>query len=436
MKGPRLKGRIVGFFDFESEIINTPHTGFLRRANGGLFQLVFNPILMEASNNRYYSVPPDIIREHDPNTPVQLKVSRRDLQVESLYKDTTLANRTKEVYGVDGIEKFNVKIPKPHIDEKDFLWMVSCGWQNAMDDSLDLSIALQLLSSPRMNRESIGGIGGRTLYLHEAIAAKKLKNHLKRTMISNMPAELTYFNPFFFCMQIESRKGIRDLVGMQSNRQTAEVSYNVLDAVQVTDLYKTTIPPTVPTIIENANPRKLDEAYTWDVVEWTLKAHMIEPVIHDPNGDLIRSITKELNENYCEDLIDLDILFDEDDVRRTARAMCRLYFATKFDEKRMMREFIRLIELTCDAVKEIREKSRDCYGLTSDRFSNLPKEAKILYKHIGGINAKEKRGTNPEELIQSLGDRIGEKKIMKSLKALREEGLVYCLHDFENIRIV
>lgn len=418
----KLEGRERDFFDFESEIFSAPHTGYLRKINGDYFQLVFNPLIKQNRDAIYYKLPPDLLERYDPNNLVQLTVSEPTYHHNGLYKKTTYLDTKSTFYEVDDIDDFGLIIRKPHIDKDDLIWFVSSEWNNADDDHLGVSIALQLLSAPKIYNNSVGGIGSEAYFLRKNIGVKTLIDHYKQSISSKIPIEFFRTNSFCQYTSVVSNKGLMKLISKFNSKSASELPYSILKPVNIYLLYKTNVVPTVPTLIRDASPGKRSYDFLRDINEYTMKAHMITPTVDD---SFISSLTKEINSLYESDLEEPLFCFEEEDIKRTSMAVCRLNFKTKFDTKTMMKDFNQLIELTRDLEKEIKSEREGYDRYSSDPLLNLPVFIKIVYRRICGIFSTEDRGTSLNELYQLLEDKLEEDKIKKALMILREKGLIY-----------
>lgn len=420
----RLEKRERDLFDFESDLLEQPNTGYARKAGPDLFQLVLNPLFTRSSSNIFYRVSPDIIRLFDPNVPYHIVTNKRELDYKKFYGRTSIVNPDRIIYEVDDVSEYNLKIYNPHIKKDDFLSLITNDWDYAKDDHLDLALALQILSSPKTSSNHSGGIGSLTYYLNENMGDNILRNGLKRTINNCIPFEFGQDNPLCYFGLIENRSETQNLISNYSSGRTSEFSYNAIQPIPLLDLSRTNISPTVPTIIREAKPlKKRDTSFDRDVVEYVVRAHMIQPEIVDPNGSLIEGLTKDVNEHP--ELVDLGLALDEEDIKRTALSVSRLHFKRKFDEKSMMKDFLTLIKLTCDLNREIQAQYTDENGYYSRSLANLPRDVKIVRNQIISISKKYGRGTTLNELLETLSDNINEKSIIKSLKALEENGLIY-----------
>ncbi|MBI0584655.1 MAG: hypothetical protein ISF22_10580 [Methanomassiliicoccus sp.] len=431
----KLSGRERNFFDFEAIFFKNQHTGYVRPAGKDLFQLVPNPLLTKGTSNNFYRLPSKTIAEIDPNASVKIIVGEKGFKRDSFFEDTTIVNTDRFEYRVEGIEEFEFKVGRPHIDMNDYLALVTDGWKYQDEDFFDLSLGLQLLSSPQIDYARSGGIGGKSFFLDKTSDEKGLRTELRSTLYRCLPWELHVKNPWSYFRAIETRNGVTDTLACYKSRNIAEVSYSILKpSTNVFNLQKTGIPPTVPTLLRNAIPPKKSIEYDTDVIEYVLKARLHQPSLDEEGEKVIKKLTVEINDKYGSELADMDIFFGEGDVRRTALSMCRLDFTSHFQSRDKMKKFIQLIKMTVEFSREVHEARKDSEGYYRDASIHWPSYAKIVFKQINDIFSNELRGTNLEELLEALGERASEKEIIKALELLKESGQIYYAKGAEDIR--
>lgn len=251
MAGFSFRSREVGAFTYESEIIKTEHTGFLKEVGKNHFQLCIDPFSGKPRDINHYIIEDKLIPE-DFGRPYQLDAILSKIERDGFLGKTRMLNDKSKFYFVEGVSEF-AKMPMPRINSKDLLAMVSSDWNLPRNDHLDYSLALLLLSSPNAF-DSPGGLGGESYFLSNKHTNESLRNHLKRTAFRHLPKELRIENPQCSYNLVENDAAMNTLIRGVRGHRSREFTFNI---IRPTNHYKLIVEnrtPTVPSIIREASP--------------------------------------------------------------------------------------------------------------------------------------------------------------------------------------
>lgn len=345
IKTPDLNKREYGslFAPFESELIfkRNEHIGWVVHTGINTFKLKYSPFFGHFRKDPKYLVDityvvsdPKLMPPEGECVQVEGKLMRKPVRVGKFFR--------YEIYcHVENYSKFNVSIPKPDINHKDFLYYCSFLWDFADDDDLDDLIALQLISCPN-SLYGRGGFGGITAKLTKrGVFGRKYISNIKKTFRILLPSEFTKSksDPKYLFKFITNPKPEPARV----LSPTTEVNYTTACATgeQVRGM-STVLPYQLPILVRHAEynreKEKLFEPYL--LIQYQLSALMHNPSYDDKHINLLRRNIKEIQRTWnVEDLVKIDL----HTANRLALGLCRLHLEPTFKEKRV-REAIRFIK--------------------------------------------------------------------------------------------
>lgn len=312
-----LRSRVAGpWAGFERRIIAAgPHVGWVRFSGSRRFNLRKSPFL-PPDLDRTYHLPDDIIL--DDEELVELDVGTPMRRISSLERRTTYAKEFEEHYPVDAVRRITAEMPRPYLDQDDFLYRLVVNWRGGENDHLDKALALQMLSCPRTPLGP-GGIGTQSF---DMTGEAKALDHLKRTLGMHLPVEFSRPNGRFELNFLSARDDVSALRKRIAAGQVEEASYNYLKMV---DPSHHPLPQHVPTILYNARyiPRSVEPDP--DVLEYQLYGLMLRPVVSEAMIRQIESTMNDILEESDPAYAGYNVPFDQDALAKIAMALCRLH---------------------------------------------------------------------------------------------------------------
>lgn len=365
-----LKNRTVGpWAGFERDLLSgNPHAGWVKFTGQRTFQLRKSPYNEPASRHSY--ILPDDITVADDEL-VELEVSRKYTQVRALAPGSTEAAEFDEYYVVEGLQRLELRMPRPYLDSGDFLYRISIDWKDADRDHLDRALALQVLSCP----ESLMGPGGIGSQSFNLSSRQRPLDQLKGTILRSLPREFSRPNPRYDFTFIDSKDDLKRLRRRVMQGQVREASYNYFKMVDPTVV---PLPMQIPTVIYNSEYRARAKGIDPDVVEYLLQALMIRPVVSEEAiAEIERSISAVLEEvepAYAQ----ISVPFDQDAIAKIAMAICRMEYKRNIDEtsfskgKRWFEEMYRQFsDLRLNYIRTGQEARLSPWAQTSYGYGNL-----------------------------------------------------------------
>lgn len=437
MKQFQLEGRDVGYFmHFERELLRPGvHKGWVRLGPNRYFQLVYNPWMQSWPGRHLYRLPEGISLSQGQF--VELEVGRKVTQIQNLQARSNLAGKYSIIYPVEKITILNPPVHKPQeMTAKDFLARICGDWVGAEHDFLDLSVALQVLSCPPES-VPVGGLGSQSYNLGRT---KKPLTALKDTIRMSLPKEFFSPNESFYFDIIDNDGRGRAFESGYRPQIVSEISYNY-----ITNVMKLSGKPlriNIPTIIQNAKMKKNSFGPDYEVIDYALSAHMVQPVIPSSMTKRLKKHIKEFRDEVAPLYRGFNIEIDPHSTLRIAMAMCRLHFRCELDETTLMRGWKDVASLFKDYLYYLENefKGEECAykeptAYTSEK-ENYPKNDLIMHNAIVDMYDASKGWISIEELRTKMKNKIKDDVFEKSLNNNHNRGWIILSPDLLSIQPV
>ena len=362
------------FTTFERSLIfDTPHRGWVHWIAPNKFVLDKSPFINH-STFYYYKTPSDI---HPPtNSFVEVEVGKSSGVIEGKWGSMTPDGGFFEVQGIKYLDFRVTELGTPYLrDKEEFLARISWHWKNAHLDSLDLSLALQILSCPESSY-GMGGIGTQSFSL--VGTSKKPLRDIKRSINYLFPLNLKTWDSAFEFHFIETMESHSSVERKRKVRKISELSYNHL--FQVPSESSNSVSIQIPTLIQNAEFLGVNKSQMgdFDVLDFVQTAFLIKPAVGDNMVPMIEKTIREIHHEIQPNYDGSHVPFDSHSAVKLANALCRLDLTEKLTEERLssgMHEFRRLY-------KEFEDAKQDTLNLRADRRTYAVPTAKTSYAQL------------------------------------------------------
>ncbi len=312
------------FAPFERELLfvkKEEHIGWVEHTSDKTFKLKLTPFYEQYRNYEYIAPEPNLL------PPQKLCVEVKPFKIirEPEFNNKNLYGKNQNYCIIDGFKEYNVKMQKPDIGYKDFLYHCSVNWKNVEEDNIDKMLALQLVSCPS-SFYGKGGVGtmASKLSSHGKLS-KTIVPQLNSTYNSILATNFQKMNDKYFFNMVKTPRDM-EFINQIRRSSLCEINYckpclTINEAQMITE----SIPIQIPLLIKYATYKKADElAEPYLLLQYQLTALMHNPSFGDSNSALNKienNIWKIIEERKHENIFKVDA----NTVNKLALSFSRLY---------------------------------------------------------------------------------------------------------------
>lgn len=319
------------FAPFERELLfvkKEEHIGWVEHTSDKTFKLKLTPFYEHYRSYEYIVPEPDLL------PPQKLCVEVKPFKIihEPVFNNKSLYGKHQNYCIIDGFKEYKVRMQKPDIKYKDFLYHCSVNWINPEEDDIDILLALQLVSCP----SSFYGKGGVGTMASKLSSHGKLSNtiipQLNSTYNSIMATNFQKMNDKYFFNMVKTPRDT-DLINRIRRDSLCEINYckpclTINEAQTITE----SIPIQIPLLIKGATYKKTDDlAEPYLLLQYQLTALMHEPSFGDSYSALNKiekNIWKIIEEHKDENIFKVDA----NTINKLALSFSRLYLHDDRDD--------------------------------------------------------------------------------------------------------
>jgi len=296
-------------------------------------------------------------------------------------------------------------------------------------------MTLMLLSSPKVF-STTGGLGGESYFLSKGHTSIALKNHLEKTLFFNLPSEMKRSNPFISYHLVETDVGLKSVVTKIHDKTIREVTYNSTIPMDYFPLVYENRTPTVPLSIREASPHRNPHPDMYvDAIEWILHAQLIRPNDLDSVIKKSKKLAIEYGTEFKDTLGQLGYTFNEINTSQAILSLSRLHLSPEFDSS-MIREYDELLHFTSDNIKPILQELEGEDRLKKNPYLRYPEEFRLVVGSVYKLWQMKQKGVDIKDVEDDIGYLVDNKKIKKSLDVAREDGYIYSLENYIDMKPV
>lgn len=408
-----------------SESTKNVRVGWINKITNNCCQLSINPWNNNIIFNEKYIIPEDISVENGEF--VALEVGSLKKIVGDIDRHNLLAKSVENYYLIESVEKRNVPLSRPNIKSNDFLNLLCDGWNDAELDHLHVTLAIQLLSCPKLN-DLIGGLGSETVHYD---GLKGPVDRLQREIGRALPSCVKKDNDDFEFRIIRSSQENDSLISRLKQQKTNEICYNFAPTIRKLNITQTI---NFPTMIKNAKVTGTTPSFDLDFYDYLLTAHAYHPIIQPGIDNKIREYMNEFKTDRMAVFNDFNINLDPNSITKVGLALCRLEYKKNLDEEILKKAWnlcsplyddyfsylynnFDYVELTNGKRKRIKEKENPMEILNKTDLT-------ILHK-IECLTEYGKHRILKDDIIESLSNIIPRERVESTFQKLSERGFIF-----------
>ena len=320
------------FAPFEYELIfakKQEHIGWVVHTSDKSFKLQLTPFFEHYRDYLYVVPEPKLL------PPEKMCVEIKPLKIirEPLFNNKSLYGEYKNYCIVDSFKEYKIRMQKPNLGYKDFLYHCTANWRSVEDDDLDIMLALQLVSCP----SAFYGKGGVGTLASKLSSYGKLSNkivpELNNTYNNIIATNFQKTNDKYFFNMITTPLEVETVKTMQ-RYGSCEVNY-CKPCLSAEDAKTTagSVPIQIPILIKNAEYIKSNNlAEPYLLLQYQLTSLMFNPGFEDSNSALKtidNNIKKVIEERRLENVFEIDA----NTINKLAMSFCRLYLTDDVSSK-------------------------------------------------------------------------------------------------------